>query len=77
MMFNDGVATARTIEEGVEVVVVNFTKFEKVFARFWTRIYFEINDNVTERCLEQDRHDRGWCAGWLLEEEDKCDTDHT
>ena len=63
-MFSGTVAALRTVEEGVEVVVVDFAEFEKVFACLWARIYFEINDDIAQRCLEQDGHDRGWYKGW-------------
>ena len=57
-------AVTRTIEEGIEIVVVDFAEFEKVFACFWASIYLEINDNVAQRCLEQDRHDHGRSVRW-------------
>ena len=57
-------AAIRTIKEGVEIVVVNFAEFEKIFACFWASIYLEINDNVAQRCLEQDRHDQGPSVRW-------------
>ena len=70
----DTVAAILTIEESVEIVVVDFTEFEKVFACFWARIYLEINDDVAQGSLEQDRHDQ---TAREVEEEDKCEADHT
>ena len=64
LSFRDAVAVMLTIEEGVEIVIVDFAEFEKVFARFWAGVYFEINDDVAQRCLKQDRHDQGRSVGW-------------
>jgi len=72
--FRGAVTTIFTIEEGVEIIVVDLAEFEKVFACFWAGIHFEINDNVSQRRLEQDRHPR---AVREMEEESKCDADHT
>jgi hypothetical protein len=46
----------RTIEKRVQVVVIGFAEFEKVLARLWTCLDFEVYDEVAERRLKQDRH---------------------
>ena len=39
----------RTIEKGIEIIIVNFTQFEKVLACFWTRLYLQVYDDVSQR----------------------------
>ena len=38
--FHDAVVAILTVEEGIEIVVVDFAEFEKVLACFWASIYF-------------------------------------
>jgi len=45
-----------TIEEGVEVVIVNFTEFEEVLAECGAGLYFKVDNDVSQRCLEEHRH---------------------
>ena len=51
-----------TIEKGVEIVIIHFTQFEEVFASFWTFFNFEINDKITDRGFEENRHLQGGLA---------------
>lgn len=67
------ITTTHTVEESVEIVVVNFAEFEKVFACFWAGVHFEVNDNVAQRRLKQDRHDQSRDG----REGQVSDTDHT
>ena len=36
------------IEKSVQVVVIDFTQLQKVFASFWAGIYLEIDDNISK-----------------------------
>ena len=61
-----------TVEECIQVVVVNLAKFEEVFAYLGAQFNFEVDDDVTERCLKQDRHCtaliRVFLVDWFLDE---------
>jgi hypothetical protein len=48
----------RTVEEGVEVVVVDLAELEEVLARPRAGLDLEVDDQVPERRLEQHRHAR-------------------
>ena len=50
--------TIRTIEKRVEVVIVHLAELDEVFAKFWTGLDLQIDDDVAERRLQQNRHDR-------------------
>jgi hypothetical protein len=45
-----------TVEEGIEVVIVNFAEFEKVLAECGASLYFKVDNDVSQRCLEEHRH---------------------
>lgn len=45
-----------TVEECIQVVVVNLAKFEEVLACLGALFNFQVDDDVTERRLKQDRH---------------------
>jgi hypothetical protein len=49
---SDIVTGIHTVEEGIEIVVVDFAEFEKIFGCFWASVYFEVNDNVAQQRLE-------------------------
>ena len=42
-----------TIEEGVKVVIVDFAEFEKVLAECGASLYFKVDNDVSQRCLEE------------------------
>ena len=49
-----------TIEEGIKVVIVDFAEFEKVLAECGASLYFKVDNDVSQRCLEEYRH------AWVL-----------
>ena len=48
--------TLRTIEKRVEIVIVHLAEFDKVFAELRTGLDLQIDDDVAERRLQQNRH---------------------
>lgn len=57
MNIHFGIVDVLTIKECIQVVIVNFAKFEKVFACLGTRFDFKVDDEIAEGRLEQDGHD--------------------
>jgi len=49
-----------TVEEGIQIVIVKFAEFEKVLAECRTSLYFKVDNDVSQRCLEEHRH------AWVL-----------
>ena len=49
-------SAVRTVEEGIQRIVLDFTQLEKVFARPRTPVDLEVDHNVAERRLEEDGH---------------------
>ena len=48
--------TLRTIEKRVEIVIVHFAEFDKVFTELRTGPDLQIDDDVAERRFQQNRH---------------------
>lgn len=45
-----------TVEEGIKVIIVDFAEFEKVLAECGASLYFKVDHDVSQRCLEEYRH---------------------
>ena len=45
-----------TVKEGIKVVIVNLAKFEKILAKCGASLYFKVDNDVPQGCLEEHRH---------------------
>lgn len=48
--------TRITVEKSIQVVVVDLAELEEVLASLWAGVDFEVDDQVADGCLEENRH---------------------